>query len=263
MPTRPCGRTYSTSSRQLKKQRGTALTKQYTRRIPQERPYAGEPTGDGPGTGTVAGAPRDRNRAEGGVQTRLSTVMPDLLETGPYRDRTIQRPDQARPIQLRLKINVTEARRDRTLKELSGSCNRHPPPPRPKSRYDRGFIESDSSRALPASVAWPAKALCRPSQHLPPRSCSPSGGRRYTPRMQASTKTFLIPAAPPCWPRAWPQGSRPNWACAITAADILSHPSVRQLAKKLGGTDAALDRGASDQRAAMQRRAFSAKRPTR
>ena len=41
---------------QLKKQRGTALTKQYTRRIPQERPYAGEPTGDGPGTGTVAGA---------------------------------------------------------------------------------------------------------------------------------------------------------------------------------------------------------------
>ena len=51
--------------------------------------------------------------------------------------------------------------------------------------------------------------------------------------------------------------------CAISAADILSHPSVRQLARKLGGGEVALDRSASDRRAAMQRRAFTATRPAR
>jgi hypothetical protein len=51
--------------------------------------------------------------------------------------------------------------------------------------------------------------------------------------------------------------------CMLSAADILSHPSVRQLAKKLSGSEPALDRGASDRRAAMQRKAFTATRPTR
>jgi acyl carrier protein len=45
--------------------------------------------------------------------------------------------------------------------------------------------------------------------------------------------------------------------CVVTAADILAHPSVRALAKKLAGSDAGLDRAASDRRAAMQRKAFT------
>ncbi len=51
--------------------------------------------------------------------------------------------------------------------------------------------------------------------------------------------------------------------CAVTAGDILAHPSVRALAKKLAGTEAGLDRTASDQRAAMQRRAFTNPRQLR
>jgi acyl carrier protein len=52
-----------------------------------------------------------------------------------------------------------------------------------------------------------------------------------------------------------------QFACTVSAADILSHPSVRQLAKKLSGSEPGLDRTASDKRAAMQRRIF--KRPER
>ena len=188
--------------------------------------------------------------------------MPDLLETGPYRDRTIQRPDQARPIQLRLKINVTEARRDRTLKELSGSCNRHPPPPRlrvdmtvvssnptaPGTASERGLASESTVPPLTAPSTTQLLAIWRETLHAADASIDENffdtgGTSLLAARLAARIKAQL--------------------GCAITAADILSHPCVRQLAKKLGGTDAALDRGASDQRAAMQRRAFSAKRPTR
>jgi hypothetical protein len=51
--------------------------------------------------------------------------------------------------------------------------------------------------------------------------------------------------------------------CRVTAADILSHPSVRSLARKLSGKEAALNRSASDQRAAMQRNAFAMRKPER
>jgi hypothetical protein len=51
--------------------------------------------------------------------------------------------------------------------------------------------------------------------------------------------------------------------CRVSAADILAHPSVHSLSQKLNGTEAALDRNASDGRAAMQRNAFAMRRPER
>ncbi len=53
-----------------------------------------------------------------------------------------------------------------------------------------------------------------------------------------------------------------QYGCPVSAADVLSHPSVRQLHRRLVGTGPALDREASRQRAALRRGAFAA-RPAR
>ncbi len=51
--------------------------------------------------------------------------------------------------------------------------------------------------------------------------------------------------------------------CMVTAADILAYPTIRQLARKVGGDEPGLDRAAGDSRAAMQRKAFTLRRPVR
>ncbi len=50
---------------------------------------------------------------------------------------------------------------------------------------------------------------------------------------------------------------------SVTAADILSHPTARSLAAALGGAAPAMSRQQADQRAALQRRVFSALRTPR
>jgi hypothetical protein len=48
---------------------------------------------------------------------------------------------------------------------------------------------------------------------------------------------------------------------SVTAADILAHPSVRSLSRKLAGDEGAIDSKASSERAALQRNAFRTRRP--
>ncbi len=45
--------------------------------------------------------------------------------------------------------------------------------------------------------------------------------------------------------------------CKLTAADILTHPTVEQLANRLAGREEGLDRTAAEDRAARQRGAFA------